>query len=550
MMQENSAMRLPTGPQPKARIAVLIAILALAAWLRLPGTFYPVPLHFDEGVYISNVLCQSAPSGTYYHPFLNRYLLRIAEADPCVRAWLRHSPRPGSTAVAEYAADRAPFLARGRLISLLSGLAAIAVVYLLGTSLGSPATGLLAGLLLAVSPTNVALSNNLGPWALAVLMSGLVLLSLARLRGATHETRALLLLGASLGLALATVYPLAVLLVPVLLVFLSRWRERRAAGGPPRIGRDLLLVTSSALLVHCVANFTALTHAALTLREIFVPESSRFNADSVKVGYLRNVGWYFGSVLDELGMTWTIGLLGLAGLLYAALKQRGLWLAMLVFAVLVLFAQPAVVLLMANRFTSPLTPVLAVAAAALLVQLGAWLRAAVPARWHAAVFGVLVALVVLPALATDLAYRRALALPPTRVLALQWIEKNIPAGSAILQSIEYMTPTVLDCALLEPLQDEAPQGRPCYRVSFAPRDPELYHADFMADVARSGADYLIYNESTPLGTIRRLGRPRPTPAALRERYTLLVRFEHPGLDRFHDDTTNLNPAVEIYRLRP
>ena len=538
------------GLSKRQSILVLAVIVMLGTWLRLPGNFYPETVHFDEGMLVANVLCRYPPGGAYYHPFLSRSVLTIAEAVPCVRAWLRGSPHPARETQAAFASDPVPFLLIGRSVSLVFGLATVVLTYWLASTMGGTAMGLVAALFVAISPTDVSVSNNLGHWCLATLLTVAVFLCIHSVIDAVASRRQLVTLGVFAGLAVAVVYTMGLLALPILLALATRWRRRRLAGEPTRWFADILAVAAGAVIGHVIGNFTALLQPKLVLHEIFMPEASLLSDQSPKTNYIHNVGWYIGSIFGHLGLGWAVAACGTAGLLLAARRADPIWLAVLAFTLAILVLQPAAVVLFANRYTTPVTPLIAVSAAWLLVNVsqrfaGSDRLAIFQPRLLLPVLAVLAAL---PGLRTDLAYRQALALTPTRELARQWIEANIARGSGIMQSIYYMNPVVLDCTILNNVPDKDLR-RPCYDVSYSSVDPERYETEFLADVANSGASYLIYTATTPPGTLQRLGLSLHIGAALRARYPLLARFGYTGLDDFDDDTVTVNPAVEVYRLK-
>jgi hypothetical protein len=545
-MTPQGADPLPAGGLSKRKsILVLAAIVVLATWLRLPGNFYPATVHFDEGMYVSNVLCGFPPTGTYYHPFLSRYLLTVAEALPCVRTWMRGSPHPARETQAAYASNPAPFLVLGRSISLLCALTTVVLTYVLASALGGTGMGLAAALLVAISPTDIIVSNSLGPWCLATLLTTVVFLFINGVGGASR--RGLLALGGATGLAIAVVYTMGLLALPILVALAMRWRQRQLAGQPTQWPADVLAVAAGAVIGQVLGNFTALVQPKLVLHEMFMPEASLLSDQSANFHYWNNLKWYVGSLFGHQGLGWAIATCGIVGLLLAVRRSRGLWLPILTFTAAILVIQPAAVLLFANRYTTPATPLLAMAAAWLLFEVGQ----RIAEKAHIEKFQpawLLVVLVALPGLRTDIAYRQALNLMPTRELARNWIEENIPSGSSVVQSNPFVTPILLDCELLTKLTDKDDK-RPCYHISIAPVDPEHFADAFLTYAASSDASYLIYTATTPPGTLRRIGRSLTIGASLRARYPLLARFQYPGLDDFADDTVTVDPAVEIFRLK-
>jgi hypothetical protein len=538
----------------KSRAPWLLApILLLGLWLRLPGTFYQVPLHFDEGIYVQNVLCGFPPTGTYYHPFLGRYLLSVPEALPCAKALFEHAPHPARATRAAFLNDPAPFLALGRSVTLLLGLVSVALCYALGRSLGGTAVGLGAALLMAVAPGSVTVANNLGHWSLAGCLSLAFFLLAQRALALPRSRPRLLALGVAYGLAVAVVYTNALLGLPLLWVLWQRWQLQTATGAAPDPIRDVIAVALAAAVAHVAGNFTGVLHPASILHDILTPEASALSGDPTRPTYLTNMGWHVHALFDRFGLSAPVAILGAAGLAWTSWRIGGLWRAMLLFALALLFLQPVLVVFFAIRYVTPIAGLTVIAAAWVLVQLGrALMQRARGASslseagsWPAAALLVLASI---PCLATDLAYHRALALTPSRLQARTWIEANLPSGSTIVQSVEFMGPALNDCEALAEIPGREHE-QPCYHVRIAPVDAEHFEREFVEYLHASGADYAIYTAATPPGTLKRMGRTVTVSGALQQAFPLLASFTQPGLEAFHDDTATVNAPIEIYALK-
>ena len=260
-----------TVSRPGVARWLLAGILLLGALFRFPGYLYPLTLHYDEGAGVEAAMCRFPPGGTYAHPTLGRYLLTIAEAPKCVvtllkGGGLRHI-------VAEWESDPAPFLRVARVVSLLSGLGTVLFAFLLGRALGGAPVGLTAALLLAVSPMHVHLSSTLKQWSLATLLTLAVLYLGHRIATTPASRKQLVIFGVVIGLATATVYPLFLLGLPVLVMLLGRWRTQRAAGGSADWKKRLGLVIAGAAVAHFLGNFSAIVDPQ---RLLFAYANQRF----------------------------------------------------------------------------------------------------------------------------------------------------------------------------------------------------------------------------------------------------------------------------------
>lgn len=197
-----------------AREPILVGgVVAIAVALRLPDLFgwWPNP---DEGIYygvatrhgLRGALAEALATS---HPPLYFLLLRVV-------AWF-------ST---DFAALRS--------VALVSGCAAVYVFILIGREIGGPGsrgrvTGLVAGLLLAVSPRVILLSQVIRPYTFLLLLLSLSLLFLLRY---LREPSTRLLLAHAVCSLLATivhysaVFPLAVMGIAVLVDGLRRGARR------------------------------------------------------------------------------------------------------------------------------------------------------------------------------------------------------------------------------------------------------------------------------------------------------------------------------------
>lgn len=532
---------------------LLAPILLLALWARLPGTFYKVPLHFDEGIYVQNVLCGFPPTGTYYHPFLGRYLLSVPEAVPCALAMFDRVPHPARATRAAFLNDPAPFLALGRSLTLLLGLVSVALCYALGRSLGGTAVGLGAALLMAVAPGSVTVANNLGHWSLAGCLSLAFFLLAQRALLMPASRPRLIALGVAYGLAVAVVYTNALLGVPLLWVLWQRWQLQRAAGAAPAYTGDLMVVALATAVAHVAGNFTGALHPAAILHDILTPEASALSGDPTRPGYLTNMGWHVHALFDRFGLSMPVAVTGAAGLVWTSWRIGGLWRAMLLFSLALLFLQPVLVVFFAIRYVTPIAGLTVIAAAWVLVRMGESVSARLSrtpspdaARWQPG--AALLLLASLPCLATDVAYHRALALTPSRLQAREWIESHLPSGSTIVQSVEFMGPPLNDCEALAQIPGREHE-QPCYHVRIAPVDAEHFEQEFVDYLHGSGADYAILTSATPPGTLARMGRTVRVSEKLQRAFPLLARFTQPGLEAFHDDTATVNAPIEIYALK-
>jgi len=222
----------------RARRLTLLALLLLAASLRFAGLSAGLrhSPHMDERVFVENVermLAAGDFDHRYYeYPGLFFYILAP------VLAPLGVGPDPPA---------RVYWLARAVVASF--SLLNVLLTYRLGRALGAPTVGLLAAALMAVSPLAVETGHMLRP---DVALATLVLLTCGSLLRLGAEARDDLRSGLGMGAATALKFTGA-LLAPAYVV------ARLAAPGPRR--RGLVLAGLAALAAFVVLSPYALLHA-------------------------------------------------------------------------------------------------------------------------------------------------------------------------------------------------------------------------------------------------------------------------------------------------
>jgi hypothetical protein len=543
----------------------LLVILVLALLLRLPGHFYPVVFHYDEGAEVRTAL--SYASGSLHpdnlgHPALNTYLVFLAEAVYYVVG--RVSGKFGSAIdfLQAYETNLRGFLYVGRTVPLLAALCTIFLTYHLGRRLWSILVGLGGALLLAVSPQHIIVSNNLRPWSLGTCMATLSLLCLTRV-GPTVGWQLLALAGLAVGFALASIYSLCWLLLPFVVALGSRWRGVAAVGARPQWVKDVLTAGAGIVTGFTVGNFGVL----LVWREVL--EALRhlltFNTASSSIAYLTNAGWYISSLWDVFGMGPLLASLVVVALLWASWRASARQWVVLSFVWVVFLVQPLVITLWASRYTVIAYPILLLAASALMMA--AWTRFTVVWPQHGWLTVPVLALLLLatPNLVTMLGYHNIVRRTPTRELARQWIETHLPSGTKIVIPLKYMGPRLpLGRASLEKKYGKYGYGRlapsssgPYYEVEYLQlgnvrvQDRPAVFRDKIAQLMDEGFSYLIETDLIPHAQRVRLGwKEDSLQDVLGAGYSpsLVSRFFYTDFTHIPDETAAVNPEVRIYRL--
>ena len=340
----------------------------------------------------------------------------------------------------------------GRILSALADTGSVALLYLLGRRLYGqrygPWVGLLAAGLTALAVIHIQNSHYYRPETFSVLL--LLASCWAMLRMVERRRlRDSLLLGLLIGLAMTPKLSIFLIATPLLLAYWWRWRDTEGGGN-----RDTLKETighaAAAGGVALAAYFAVTPYALLDLSNFIGEQAAQANM-------ARNAGlWpfttqYVGTppFLYQFHQTavWGLGLpLGLAawgGIAFTAVlayrggqlqRSDGLLLAWVVPGLLFLESFEV----RFQRYFFPLLPFMVLMGARMLL----WLPAAVKGwevaaaadwrRWLPALAWGPVVVVVLATAFYAVAFQRIYANPHPAVAASQWINENVPGGTAIV----------------------------------------------------------------------------------------------------------------------
>ena len=407
-------------PPPAARPArvtrgealLLLGILALAAALRFVGLGWGLrhPPHSDERVFVENVAAMIRAGDLdhryYEYPGLFFYLLY-----PVIRLVHEDPPAAAST-----------LAARAMVASF--GVLACALLHLWGRRLAGVRAGLLAALLLGVSPVAVHTAHMVRPDVVLQVFALLALLALARVGARARDDVAA---GAALGLAGAVKFSGA-FLIPTFVV--HRWLT------PGRRLRGLALAGGTALLVVVLATPYALLHApefvggARTQVAYHYQERARGEEP-----YLHMLMTYAAIYPRAMGVP--ASLLAVVALVLLRKEWRS-WLP------LVLLPVTAVAVMASGqaRADRHLLPSLVVPLLLAAVAADRLLRSRVA---FLAVGGLLASL----PLVNSVAYLRGITGSLTRDVVLDWAAANVPAGARVVASVPLLG---LDTARWEVLE--------------------------------------------------------------------------------------------------
>jgi 4-amino-4-deoxy-L-arabinose transferase-like glycosyltransferase len=339
--------------------------------------------------------------------------------------------------------DKASFYAWARLLTATLGAGSVLATYGVARLLYDRRIGLLAAALLAVFPAHVADSHFVTTDTPASFFTLLAFLSIAALATRAPKARVerlalATICGLAVGLATATKYNVALLVLPLLLAIVwaeADQTERAAAGG---WARSLTRMGASALyaLFGVALGFTLgtpfwLGELPLLLNELAsILDHYKFKGHP---GHESERPWWdYAQVYYREGRL--SALLAALGLGLAFLRHWRADLLLLLFVV-PSFLQLAGLKVVFFRNMMPLIPFGCIFAALGMLALAGWLAAlASRSRWPLAAEPLL-ALLAAVALAGPLVQSTQeslqLARPTTRLLATEWVMANAPAGSRI-----------------------------------------------------------------------------------------------------------------------
>ena len=540
-------------------LGILLLALALRGWglgWGLPSATHYFSYHPDESIVLGAAMRLNVFRGHmlphfYRYGSLQLYLIYFANT----LAFLFGS---NTLLITDFATQHTAWAHQylvGRGLTVAMGVGTVAVTYALGQRLWGRRAGLLAALILAITPLHAQHSHWLTVDVPATFWGILSLYWSVRLAlGEPKPLRAALLAGIFAGLAAATKYNLALTLLPLALSVLFPFPSREGTGRL-RPGLGLLGAGTAALafLLACPGFFLD-SH---TFAHDFQAEADhvRFHPEAEFVNTGTGFVYHVTRNLDA-GLGLPLLLLSLASVVYAVYRrERG-------DGLLASFALPYYVLIglvavRYARYVIPLLPILALWTGRLLADLS---RLPHPV-WRRAGLGMGAA--VLAFTLADAAWLvQAMAEPDPRDQALAWLNAHAPAptpiGFATLPWFDTPPVSPWFCAPLpgtwvrqEPARGDrrivypyriAPDGsiiRDDWDASFLPRVPYVILTEYGYASALRLQDAAA---AQFLGTLR--GGP----------YVIGASFSRRGIDGvlrqdLPSDMTYPSPAIYIYQRK-
>ncbi len=381
----------------------------------------------------------------------------------------------------------APYLAV-RILDALLGAATVVVAYRVGRRAYGEAPGIIAAILLAVAFLAVR-DSHFATIDIPLTLTCVVGLALALRLAEQDATRHRLLGGVVLGLAASVKYNGA-LLLPGLAVAnalqVRRWR--RAALGIAAIGLAgvlTFLLTSPFLVIDRRAFASGIGYIFHHLSSGSQPE----------IGYLhipRLALWY--------GLDPPFALLGGFGVVYAIWRRTKADIVLLAF-VFGYYGLIGAGYSVFVRYADPLVPPLALLGARALVAMGERVTRPTLAMLVAT------AIVVVPAVAHDLAFDHLIQQTDTRTQAFDWLNSNVPLGQRV--AALYFAGPAHDQAMID-RRNQSHGAADSYVASFLQNrleeryvvqelDEATLSSDALATLRAAGVDYVVYSPVTPSG---------------------------------------------------
>jgi len=422
-----------------ARLALLLAILALAEWLRATGLSFGLPAVYnpDEVAIMSRALGFAKGDlnpHNFLYPTFYFYVLFAWVGGWFTFSWLTGAVASLGAFQTQFFLDPSGVYHAGRMLGVVCGVATVWLTWVLGARLAGWRAGAVAALLLAVAPTAVRDAHYVKhdvPVTLAIVAAMVVLLRLARVGEAANAVVAppsrLVLGGAGVacGVAFSTHYYAIFLALPLILAIAARLGMFGRPPGSPRPAAGVLATACLWAGLGAAVTFFALSPFLLVEprtawqdiianRQIVVDRAATLGS-----GPFPSLGAYLHLLWAE-GLGWPGLGAGVVGLI--VLLRRRPWQAVLLAAFPLAFLLFLSHTVAASRYLNPVLPFLAVFAGvafALLARstvLTAVLAVllALPSAWHSRQIG------------------RFFDQADTRTLAQTWIEHNVPPGSTIL----------------------------------------------------------------------------------------------------------------------
>ena len=425
----------------KQELLLVALVLILAVGIRVWGLDYGLPHLYDpdEPVFVEHAL-QILQTGDWNphwfgHPgtttiYMNAFLYRVIGG---VGTALGYYENWGEFCYTYYV-DPTAFYYSGRLLIALFGVLSVLLTYLIGRRALNKRAGLIAALLLAISPLHVYFSRLIRT---DVEMGFFSLLCIWFCLGVVKEGRwrDYILAGVFAGVAFCTKYPAA---MAVLVIALAHFYRTKRDGLVDEAKEHLKLVGAAGSWF--VGAFAASPYFFLdfgTAFEYVKAEARPTHLSATGGGLWSNLSWYLQEPLTK-ALTTAGVVLAIGGLIYLFIrkregKDRGTGAVLALYPVVfTLFISS--LSLRWDRWVVPAVAFLCLAIAAFVDALAESLQARAP-KWGFALAALVVLGLAIPMGINSAVEAREFAGDDTRTSAMNWMLENVPAGTRILSEV-------------------------------------------------------------------------------------------------------------------
>jgi hypothetical protein len=314
----------------------------------------------------------------------------------------------------------------GRAMIMGFGLWTIALTFRIGQRTGGLTAGLFAAGLLAIAPLHVAYSQIIRSDMMACAFMLLAILQAQRAARGEGGLGSYIWAGLWIGVAVATKWPFALVILAPCGAAALRWREGDW-GGLPQLAKRCLAVGLAALAALFLTSPFLIIDWQTVVQNLH-GETRAYHLGATGGSFVWNGWWYLTTPL--YGSLGPVGLaLAAAGCCLLALRREARFVLLpVMLAFVVLFCGQNLVW---ARWILPLLPFLAIAAGDALSFLCRALRRRGRAQPAAALFASLAALTAAPPIAWSLADGRE-RMNDTRQQASRWLMSHVPPGKVVL----------------------------------------------------------------------------------------------------------------------
>jgi 4-amino-4-deoxy-L-arabinose transferase-like glycosyltransferase len=317
----------------------------------------------------------------------------------------------------------------GRLWAIAYAVAAIPLLFLLGRRCFSTVVGLAGAALWAVMPIAVSYGRVVRTDSAGVFFALLALLLIVRLFDRA-SARDFVFAGLAIGLGMSSRYFLLTLLAPLVIAGVIALR-RRVPGASVRGIAAGVGAAVAAFAVTTPYFFLDWSTARLSLA---AENTSNLGHDGLSPP--GNLQWYLGNAIPK-SLTWPIALVAVIGIVVTLVRHRDPRRTVLLTAVAAFLLAISLSHLHWERWPLPILPVIVLFGVEGVAFLTATLGARLDRHALAPAFAVAgVALVAIWPARTVLQLNIRDTNPSTRLVARQWIERNIPPGSVLVKELK------------------------------------------------------------------------------------------------------------------